>query len=199
MLHRTAVAALLVTTSILAACGAGTETPEAVAISDAAESDTVSPTPTVRVPRHVDQSDRPLVTFDPCLDIPDDALVEAGYDPKSKDEDVVAADYHTFLICGFRTPQRQYALSLLSGNITFAEQQEKSKDYATPIMLDGRRALLEVPNSLSCAVSIETSYGILGVSRVFFRTRSDQNTEEERCIGIEETASIIARYLPEGA
>ncbi|WP_169846699.1 hypothetical protein [Rhodococcus marinonascens] len=47
-------------------------------------------------------------------------------------------------------------------------------------------------------MSIETSYGILGVSRVFFPTRSDQNTEEERCIGIEDTASIIARYLPGG-
>ncbi|RVW03727.1 DUF3558 domain-containing protein [Rhodococcus spongiicola] len=178
---------------MLTACGSPATAPEV-----ASASEPVSPSPTVRVPRHVDQSDRPWVTFDPCLDIPDEALVEAGYDPQSKDEDVVAADYHTFLICGFDTPERQYGLSLLSGNITFAEQQEKSKDYATPIMLNGRRALLEVPSSLNCAVSIETSYGILGVSRVFFRTRSDQNTEEERCIGIEETASIIARYLPEG-
>ncbi|MEV0945893.1 DUF3558 domain-containing protein [Rhodococcus sp. NPDC049939] len=178
--------------SILTACGSPSAAPEA-----ASESETVSPSPTVRVPRQVDQSDRPWVVFDPCLDIPDEALVEAGYDPKSKDEDAVAADYYTFLICGFDTPQRKYGMNVFSSNITFAEEQEKVMDYSTPIMLDGRRALRKVPSTLSCAVSMETSYGILIVSRIIQLTRADQNTEEERCIGIEETASIIARYLPE--
>ncbi|AOW94390.1 hypothetical protein BFN03_03810 [Rhodococcus sp. WMMA185] len=191
MLRRTSVAALLVFASILTACGSPVEAPEAASASEPAPL-----SPTVRVPRQVDQSDRPWVVFDPCLDIPDEALVEAGYDPESKDEDAVAADYHTFLICSFRTPQRKYGLGVFSSNITFAEQQEKSKDYATPIMLDGRRALLEVPTEGICDVSMETSYGILGVSRLFFPSRSDQD-EEERCVGIEETASIIARYLPE--
>ncbi len=37
-------------------------------------------TSSTRVPRHVDESTRPQVAFDPCLDIPDEALLEAGYD-----------------------------------------------------------------------------------------------------------------------
>ncbi|WP_072688868.1 DUF3558 domain-containing protein [Rhodococcus marinonascens] len=193
MSSRRSVAALLAAASILTGCGAAPETPQAVPASD-----TVPPSPTTRVPRQVDQSDRPLVAFDPCLDIPDEALVEAGYDPQSKDVDAVAADYHTFLICGFKTPQRQYGLNVLSSNITFAEEQEKVADYSTPIELDGRRALRKVASTLSCAVSMETNYGILIVSRIFFSTRSDQNPEVERCIGIEDTASIIARYLPGG-
>ncbi|MEV0945590.1 DUF3558 domain-containing protein [Rhodococcus sp. NPDC049939] len=193
MPRRSSVAALLAFASILTACASPAAVPEAVP-----ESDTVSPSSTARVPRHVDQSDRPLVVFDPCLDIPDEALVGAGYDPQSKDEDLVAADYHTFLICGFNTPQRRYGLNIYSSNITFAEQQEKARDYSTPIEVDGRRALLETPFASNCAVSMETNYGILAVSRLLQPTRSDQNLEEERCVGIEETASIIARYLPEG-
>ncbi|RVW04340.1 DUF3558 domain-containing protein [Rhodococcus xishaensis] len=192
-MHRASVGTLLVLASILTACGSPVAAPEA-----APASDTVSPSPTTRVPRHVDQSDRPLVVFDPCLDIPDEALVEAGYDPQSKDEDLVAADYHTFLMCDFDTPQRQYGLGVYSSNITFAEEQEKAKDYSTPIEFDGRRALLEIPTEGHCAVSMETGYGILIVSRSFFPSRSDQNVEEEQCVGIEDTARIIARYLPEG-
>ncbi|AOW92122.1 hypothetical protein BFN03_03805 [Rhodococcus sp. WMMA185] len=192
MLRRTSVAAFLVFASILTACGSPAAEPEA-----ASASETVPSSPTVRVPRQVDQSDRPWVVFDPCLDIPDEALVEAGYDPESKDEDAVAADYHTFLICNFDTPQRQYGLGVFSANITFAEEQEKVKDYSTPIEFDGRRALRKTSSTISCAISMETSYGILIVSRLIQLTRSDQNTEEERCVGIEETASIIARYLPE--
>ncbi|AOW94299.1 hypothetical protein BFN03_02200 [Rhodococcus sp. WMMA185] len=191
-MRRASVGALLALATVVSGCGAP-ESPEA-----AVASDTASPTPTTRVPRYVDQSDRPLVVFDPCLDIPDEALVEAGYDPQSKDEDVVEADYHTFLICGFDTPQRQYGLNVYSSNITFAEEQEKVKDYSTPIVLDGRRALRKVPARSICGVSMETGYGILIVSRNIQLTRSDQNLEEERCVGIEETASIIARYLPEG-
>ncbi|MEV0945894.1 DUF3558 domain-containing protein [Rhodococcus sp. NPDC049939] len=190
ILHRSSAAASLVLASILTACGSPAAEPEAA-------SDSGSPSPSVRVPRQVDQSDRPWVVFDPCLDIPDEALVEAGYDPQSKDEDVVAADYYTFLMCDFDTPQRQYGLGVYSANITFAEEEEKVKDYSTPIMLDGRRALRKVQSSLGCAISMETGYGILIVSRTLQLTRSDQNPEEERCVGIEETASIIARYLPD--
>ncbi|WP_084721662.1 DUF3558 domain-containing protein [Rhodococcus marinonascens] len=196
MLRRASIAALLVASSILTACGSSGDAPEAVPVSD-----TTSATPTTRVPRQVDQSDRPLVVFDPCLDIPDEALVEAGYDPQTKEEDAVAADYHTFLICSFDTRQRQYGLNVLSSNITFAEQQKKIRDYSTPIEINGRRALLEVRRAEldTCTVSVEASYGILIVSRVLFSTRSDYiPAYEDWCNGLEETASIIARYLPVG-
>ncbi|RVW03361.1 DUF3558 domain-containing protein [Rhodococcus spongiicola] len=193
ILRHASVAVPLVLASILTACGSPAAAPEAVSASD-----TVSPSPTTRVPRYVDQSDRPLVVFDPCLDIPDEALVEAGYDPGTKDEDVVRADYHTFLICNFDTPQRQYGLGLYSSNITFAEEQEKVQDYSTPIEFDGRRALRKIPSEGTCGISMETGYGILIVSRVFLPSRSDQNVEEEQCVGIEDTARIISRYLPEG-
>lgn len=185
---------MLALTSVLAGCAADGEPDDAAASSESATS-------TTRVPRGTDDSGRPQVAFDPCLDIPDEALIEAGYDPKSEVEDAYLPGTHTFLSCAYDTPERGYGLNVMSGNITFAEEQEKVKDYSTPIEIHGHRALRKIlpGNQGDCAVSIETDYGILIVGRLIQRTSSDQTTpRSEWCDGIEETASIIARYLPGG-
>lgn len=181
-------------TSVLAGCAS-----DDGAAGSTETSASESATSTTRVPRATDDSGRPQVAFDPCLDIPDGALIEAGYDPESEEPSVYTPGTHTFLSCSYDTVERRYGLNVMSGNVTFAEQQEKSKDYSTPIEIAGRRALLEIPgNTISCTVSIETDYGILGVSRVIQRTSSAVPPRSQWCDGIEETASIIVRYLPGG-
>ncbi|KXF84857.1 hypothetical protein D092_18820 [Rhodococcus ruber Chol-4] len=157
-------------------------------------------TSTTRVPRIVDESDRPPVTFDPCLDIPDQVLRDAGYDPKSEEVSDFAATHYTFLGCSYqgtlRIPGvlRRYGLNLNSGNITFAEVQEKVAEYATPIEVDGRRALLEVDPSLrrACAVNVETSFGVLIISRVYHPDHGNGVPQGEWCAGLEDTAARIS-------
>lgn len=146
-------------------------------------------TTTTRAPRITDNSGRPQVTFDPCLDIPDNVLTEAGYNPTTKEN----ADYpmeYTFLGCDYDTPVRKYNLSLLSGNITFAEEVKKTAEYAQPIDINGRRGLLEFKASTkySCAVSLETDYGVLILSRLLFQAGAP---ESEWCAGLEDTARLI--------
>ncbi|MFE7421223.1 DUF3558 domain-containing protein [Rhodococcus sp. NPDC057529] len=151
-----------------------------------------------RVPRHIDKSDRPHVTFDPCLDVPDTALIEAGYDPSSEENADFTPDEYTFLGCSYDTPRRLYGLNVLSGNISFAEEQEKSRAYATHIDVNGRRALLKVEADQpdACAISIETSYGVLIVDRSVFKGTGAPAPESEWCAGLEDTARIFERYIP---
>ncbi|MFC9357674.1 DUF3558 domain-containing protein [Rhodococcus sp. NPDC057014] len=157
-------------------------------------------TPTTRVPRHIDKSDRPQVTFDPCLDIPDSALIEAGYDPQSEANADFTPDSYTFLGCGYDTPQRRYVMNVLSGNITFAEEQEKKKLHSTPIEINGRRAILIFDPGVTdaCDLTIETSYGILGFTRSVFQGNGQHAPEYEWCAGLEDTARIIEPFIPKG-
>ncbi|MFD7005252.1 DUF3558 domain-containing protein [Rhodococcus sp. JVH1] len=154
--------------------------------------------PPARAPRHVDKSDRPHVTFDPCLDLPDATLIEAGYDPGSEENTDFTPDEYTFLGCSYDTPRRLYGLNILSGNISFAEEQEKTKAYAKQIDVNGRRALLKLETDQpdACAISIETTYGVLIVDRSVFKGTGAPAPESEWCAGLEDTARIFERYIP---
>ncbi|MHA4853757.1 DUF3558 domain-containing protein [Rhodococcus sp. MSC1_016] len=151
-----------------------------------------------RVPRHVDKSNRPQVTFDPCLDLPDAALVEAGYNPASEENADFTPEEYTFLGCSYDTPQRLYGLNVLSGNISFAEESQKAKEYAAPIDINGRPALLKWERGLpdACAVSVETAYGVLIIDRSVFKGTGMPAPEAEWCAGLEDTARIFERYIP---
>jgi len=167
-------------------------------------SPTELPTSTVRVPRHVDQSDRPQVIFDPCLDIPDSALTAAGYDPKSEKNADFTPDSYTFLGCSydsFHKPEGfYYGMNVLSGNISFAEEQEKKKDHATPIDINGRRALLIFDSTVRdyCELSVETSYGVLGFTRSIFTDHAGPVPVGEWCTGLEDTARTYEPLIPRG-
>ncbi|REE75869.1 uncharacterized protein DUF3558 [Rhodococcus wratislaviensis] len=160
------------------------------------------PSSTVRVPRHVDQSDRPQVTFDPCLDIPDSTLTAAGYDPTSeKNADFTGGSY-TFLGCSydsFHKPEGfYYGMNVLSGNISFAEEQEKKKDHSTPIEINGRRALLIFDSTVRdyCELSVETPYGVLGFTRSIFADHAGPVSVPEWCGGLEDTARTYEPLIP---
>jgi hypothetical protein len=162
-------------------------------------------TSTVRVPRHVDQSDRPQVIFDPCLDIPDSSLTAAGYDPKSEKNADFAGGSYTFLGCSydsFHKPEGfYYGMNVLSGNISFAEEQEKKKDHSTPIDINGRRALLIFDSTVRdyCELSVETSYGVLGFTRSIFADHAGPVPVAEWCTGLEDTARTYEPLIPKGA
>ncbi|MFF2107001.1 DUF3558 domain-containing protein [Rhodococcus koreensis] len=168
------------------------------ATTGSAGSDNSGVQSTIRAPRHVDKSDRPQVTFDPCLDIPDSALIEAGYNPATEKNADFTPDEYTFLGCSYKTPQRLYGMNVLSGNITFAEEEEKSREHSTRIEINGRRGLLKFNSGVtnSCDLSMETSYGIFGLTRSIFPDYSGAAPEAEWCAGLEDTARIFERYIP---
>lgn len=179
---------IAVTIAALTGCG----TPELQVESDVAAADTPA-----RTPRLTDNSGRPPVTFDPCLDVPDDVLSQAGYDPASKRHTDYPLDDYTFLGCEFVTPVRQYGLSLLSGNVSFAEEQEKTAAYAQPININGREALLKLDPALrdACAITLNTDYGILIIARDLHSDYIGPAPQEEWCAGLEDTARIIEPLL----
>jgi len=167
------------------------------------------PTPattTARVPRLVDESDRPLVAFDPCLDIPDDVLTAAGYDPMSEDNADFAATHFTMLGCSYDGTVHipgvlaNYGLSVLSANFDFEEERQKASGNGDDLVLTelaGRRALLKTNTSLPyrCGLSVETSYGVLIFGRIHFRDSSAPLPESQWCVGLEDTVGRIVAVL----
>ena len=103
------VLVLLLAATFVAACGQGDSDPADLAASGAES--------TTRAPRFTDQSDRPLVTYDPCLDIPESAIEEAGLDPLSKSEQDFPGGDRTFLGCTYIT-RRVVGVNILSTNST---------------------------------------------------------------------------------
>nr|WP_111731663.1 DUF3558 domain-containing protein [Rhodococcus coprophilus] len=168
------------------------------------ESETVeTPTSTTRTPRVVDDSGRPQITFDPCLDIPDEVLVDAGYDPRSKE----IADYpmgtYSFVGCRFKGTLhipgvlRRYGLNVLSGNVTLEEELAKDRHIATETTVNGRRALLEVDsnNQNSCGIAVETEFGIVIFSRTYYPDHTRGVPTDLWCSGLEELVSSVEPLL----
>ncbi|MBP2210836.1 hypothetical protein JOJ87_001180 [Rhodococcus ruber] len=157
------------------------------------------------MPRLVDESDRPLVAFDPCLDIPDDVLAAAGYDPNSEDNADFAATHYTMLGCSYdgvlKFPDvAAYGLTVRSANFDWAIELQKTADNGDDVIpseIAGRRALLKTNQSLPerCGLSIETSYGVLIFAQVLFGKGGARVPEAQWCTGLEDTAERIVAVL----
>ncbi|QRE80532.1 DUF3558 domain-containing protein [Rhodococcus ruber] len=194
-----ATAGVLVLTAALVGCTAPTHT--AVSIGETPSHSTT----TTRVPRLTDESDRPLVDFDPCLDIPDHVLAAAGYDPSSETNADFAATHYTMLGCSYDGALRipgldTYKLTVMSANFDWAVELQKSADNGddvTPIDIAGRRALLKTNQSFpeSCDISIETTYGVLLFLLVVFGSEVEYLSKSQWCTGLEDTAERIVAVL----
>ncbi|MFD6895140.1 DUF3558 domain-containing protein [Rhodococcus sp. NPDC060086] len=160
-------------------------------------------TPTTRPPRLTDESGRPDITFDPCLDIPDDVLVDAGYDPRTKDIADYLMEQYTFMVCTYRAPVkvpgviRSYGLNILSGNVSIDEELAKVGDVASETTVNGRRALLEYdpkPDN-SCAITLQTDFGIIIFDRLYHADHTRTLTFDERCGGLADTVALFEPFV----
>ncbi|WP_206025445.1 DUF3558 domain-containing protein [Rhodococcus sp. 14C212] len=196
----TTVTGTLVVLAALAGCASPTHS--STTVSSAVE----SPTAATRVPRLADESNRPVVAFDPCLDIPNDVIIAAGYDPATEDEADFAATHFTMLGCAYKGTVHipgvlvRYDLSVLSANFNFEEEQQKSSDNGDDVRrteIAGRRALLKTNQSLPerCEMSIETSYGILIVARIHWSDSGSPVPKSQWCTGLEDTVERIVAVL----
>ncbi|ANZ25858.1 hypothetical protein A4U64_15165 [Rhodococcus sp. WB1] len=178
---------------------------DSTATTDTASKTPSTPATTTRVPRLVDESDRPLVAFDPCLDIPDDVLISAGYDPRSENNADFAATHYTMLGCSYdgtvkRPGVAAYGLTVRSANFDWAIELQKTADNGdnvVPTEIAGRRAILKTNTSYpeSCHMSVETSYGVMLFGQVVFGSEVEYLPESQWCVGLAHTAERIVTVL----
>ncbi len=183
---------------IAATTACGTDAPPADPPSAA---DTV--TSTTRTPRIVDESGRPAITFDPCLDIPDDVLVEAQYDPKSKRPSEYPMETYTFLGCSFEGTFHipdvldEYRLTILAGNVTLEEEWEKDGHVSSHTNVNGRDALLQLDpsNKNNCAITVRTDFGMVIFRRTYFADHAREVPIDEWCSDIDELVAQLEPHL----
>lgn len=181
--------------ALLAGCSEASEDGSASTVSEVAD--------TTRVPRIVDDSGRPDVTFDPCLDIPDEALAEAGYDPKSEESADFPMGHYTFLGCGYMGTTtipgelRRYGLSILSGNVGLEEERIKMGAIASDMTVNGRPALFEFDPKpgKECSITVQTDFGMVIFSRLYHPDHNRTLSKEQRCGGLEETVGLFETFI----
>ncbi|MEE2061459.1 DUF3558 domain-containing protein [Rhodococcus artemisiae] len=160
-------------------------------------------TSTTRTPRVVDESGRPAITFDPCLDLPDDVLVEAQYDPKSKRPSEYPMETYSFLGCSFKsTPPPPGVLDgsrlmILSGNVTLEEEWEKDGHISTHTSVNGRDALLQLDpsNKNTCAINVRTDFGMVTFRRTQFPDDARRLPIDEWCGGLDHAVALFESHL----
>ncbi|WP_158675680.1 DUF3558 family protein [Nocardia stercoris] len=167
-----AYASLAVAAGLLAACGQGSsgtqDTPSAAASASSTPS---SPFPTLtqkylQPPAGFNQGkspDRQDVVFDPCTWIPDSEIKAAGFDPASRERGEDSPGRYTFLLCYFKNGSGR--LSILSGNVTMSEAENKYAGRTVPMTVNGRSAL-ELSGEMGsnrCDVLFQTKAGYVQV------------------------------------
>jgi hypothetical protein len=156
-------------------------------------------TSTTRTPRITDDSGRPPVTFDPCYDIPDDVMNSAGYDAANKEIADMPMGTYTFLGCAYEGTLSipgvlaRYDLLVLAGNVTIEEELEKNRHVAEAVKVNGRSALVELDPNLrdTCRYILQTSFGVVVLSRIYHKDRPGTIPQEEWCAGVPDLAMAL--------
>lgn len=160
-------------------------------------------TSTTRTPRITDDSGRPPVTFDPCYDIPDDVMNAVGYDAESKELADMPMGSYTFLGCAYEGTRSipgvlaRYDLLVMAGNVTLSEEVRKNRNIATDTHVNGRTALVEVDPNMrdTCRYILRTSFGIVGISRIYHKDHSGTVPQREWCAGVEDLAAVVESHI----
>ncbi|MFD6896403.1 DUF3558 domain-containing protein [Rhodococcus sp. NPDC060086] len=157
-------------------------------------------TSTTRTPRVVDESGRSAITFDPCLDLPDDVLVEAEFDPRSKRPSEYPMESYTFLGCSFKSTFSAFdddRLSVLAGNVTLEEEWEKNAHISTHTNINGRDALFQLDpnNKNTCAITVRTEFGMVIFSRTRFPDDARSLPLNEWCADLDQAVALFEPHL----
>ena len=187
---------------VVLAAVAATVTACSPSVADEPTSDEVA-TSTTRTPRITDDAGRPPVTFDPCRDIPDEVMTEAGYDAGKKEVADMPMGTYTFLGCSYRDStkvpgiRRGYSLNVLAGNITFDEERENNGHIATTVTVNKRRALVEVDPSRkdTCKYVLEADFGIVMLTRILHTDHLGHAPSSDWCTGFEELVTSIETHI----
>ncbi|MCK0093912.1 DUF3558 domain-containing protein [Rhodococcus sp. F64268] len=166
-------------------------------------STTVTTAPTTRTPRIVDDSGRPDITFDPCLDLPDDVMTAAGYDAAHKEFADMPMGSYTFLACYYRGTVQipgvlaRYDLNVMAGNVSLDEELKKNGQFATEITINGRPALREIGTNgdNECTYVLETNFGIVLFNRLYHKDHTGPVPLDEWCAGLDDFVTAVEPLL----
>lgn len=187
------VAGSIALTAVTTACGTDAPPPDPPSAAETVTS-------TTRTPRVIDESGRPAITFDPCLDLPDDVLAEAQYDPKSKRPSEYPMEAYSFLGCRFKSTPSAFdddRLSVLAGNVTLEEEWEKNSPISTHTDVNGRDALLRLDpnNKNTCTITVRTEFGMVIFSRTRFPDDARRLPLDEWCGDLDRTVALFEPHL----
>ncbi|PPJ34075.1 DUF3558 domain-containing protein [Nocardia nova] len=151
------------------------------------------------------QSSKP-VRFDPCLEIGDDLVTRAGFDPSTRERSVgdVVTDLLTLIGCDFNRTATKDGEKVISGSISIESSNRTLDDIRTnpertafnsdPIR--GRAAVLYRTPSLPgmCSAAVASPDGVLDVSLTVF---PGPIAVPQPCDQIRELADVFTSALDE--
>ncbi|MFI9403474.1 DUF3558 domain-containing protein [Nocardia sp. NPDC052316] len=142
--------------------------------------------------------------WDPCTQLPDDALRAGELSPETRTKDAAGVDPTGWQVCGWRSSARWYTLTVLSGEPSLQQVQGR-RDFEnfTPLTVGGRPALrlsfVGDDKGLDCGVAVEVPQGkIQGTVAFLVTTRYSVGKLGDPCEQATRHASEFAKYLPSG-
>ncbi|WP_167472885.1 DUF3558 domain-containing protein [Nocardia arthritidis] len=142
---------------------------------------------------------RQSINFDPCTNVSDTVVSQAGFDPSTRERDDEIHDTYSFIGCKFdhkevvrgqNVPTR--TLTISSTNITLDEFRKREGISATEIKVNGRDAITyNRPDAESCFIVMKTNDGSLDVQT----SVSGPFTSEKPCDRIRDVAGLIEPTL----
>ena len=187
---------ILLGAATLAACGNGTTSTPGTAVPTSEPESITRATiaaPELQPPSQRSRPDYALVVYDPCTYIDDQTIIDAGYDPGTRerfDADTLVTQYG----CVFDAQRRDLVVASLNGS--FDNDRAARAEYSTPLPpINGRDAFLsnDPLDRFACEVTMRTRAGLVVVST----TVKVQYDTDEPCAGIVETATLIEKTIGE--
>ncbi|WP_225731667.1 MULTISPECIES: DUF3558 domain-containing protein [unclassified Nocardia] len=142
---------------------------------------------------------RRSVNFDPCTNVGDAVVSQAGFDPSTRERNDEIHDSYSFIGCKFdhqeivrgqKVPTR--TLTISSTNITLDEFRKREGASATEIKVNGRDAITyNRPDAEACFIVMKTNDGSLDVQT----SVSGPFTSEKPCDRIRDVAGLIEPTL----
>lgn len=154
---------------------------------------TVNPAP--NQPRN----SRKSVELDPCVEVGDDTVTKAGFEPKTRERADQVHDDYAFIGCSFERKQEVRgqvrtvgSLTVSSTNLTLDEFRKREGTAATEIRLNGHDAVTyKRPQGEACFVVLSGPDGTLDISVTSTVALTDWNA----CDHVQDIAGIVASAL----
>lgn len=140
----------------------------------------------------------PADVYDPCAQLSDSALREAGLDPASESVTTNADGPASWRICGWYPADHRYKVDVLSTSHTIAETRANEKlNILREVTVGGRRGLVTQDKSdrqgNSCYVALPAQQGMFEIA---IGWESSAATKPDLCALAVEYAHKLERHLP---
>ncbi|WP_280489862.1 DUF3558 domain-containing protein [Nocardia farcinica] len=140
----------------------------------------------------------PADVYDPCAQLSDSALREAGLDPASESVTTNADGPASWRICGWYPADHRYKVDVLSTSHTIAETRANEKlNILREVTVGGRRGLVTQDKSdrqgNSCYVALPAQQGMFEIA---IGWESSAATKPDLCALAVEYAHKLEPHLP---